>query len=261
MFRNAADRIPVFIVLVFSAIDFVVYFLVNNLWWLAAYALLMIVPRSVICAWNHHHQHTRTFRSEPLNRLLEFFYALHTGVTTNLWLLHHVLGHHKNFLDQDRDESAWQRPDGTTMGVLQYTLTVAGTAYYRGYLVGRKYPRIQRDFLLYSMLTLAAVVFLCWFRLLPALLVFVLPMIISVLFTAWVTYDHHSGLDTEDEFKASYNNTNRIFNLLTGNLGYHTAHHYRQGLHWSKLPELHESIKHLIPPRLMRDARFVLSES
>ena len=261
MFRNAADRIPVFIVLVFSAIDFVVYFLVNNLWWLAAYALFMIVPRSVICAWNHHHQHTRTFRSEPLNRLLEFFYALHTGVTTNLWLLHHVLGHHKNFLDQARDESAWRRPDGTTMGVLQYTLTVAGTAYYRGYLVGRKYPRIQRDFLLYSMLTLAVVVFLCWFRLLPALLVFVLPMIISVLFTAWVTYDHHSGLDTEDEFKASYNNTNRIFNLLTGNLGYHTAHHYRQGMHWSRLPELHEGIKHRIPPELLRNARFVIAET
>ena len=107
MFRNAADRIPVFIVLVFSAIDFVVYFLVNNLWWLAAYALFMIVPRSVICAWNHHHQHTRTFRSEPLNRLLEFFYALHTGVTTNLWLLHHVLGHHKNFLDQAPWMAMW----------------------------------------------------------------------------------------------------------------------------------------------------------
>jgi len=105
------------------------------------------------------------------------------------------------------------------------------------------------------------VALLSWFRFVPALLVFVLPMVISLLFTVWVTYEHHSGLDTDEEFHASYNNNNRLFNFLTGNLGYHTAHHYRQGLHWSKLPELHESIKHLIPPRLMRDARFVLNES
>ncbi|MCZ6832103.1 MAG: fatty acid desaturase [Gammaproteobacteria bacterium] len=261
MFRYAADRVPVFIVLALSLIDFVVYFTLSNVWWLAAYALLVIIPKGVICAWNHHHQHTLTFHAKPLNRVLEFFYALHTGVTTNLWVLHHVLGHHKNFLDQRRDESGWQRADGSTMGVLEYTFSVAATAYYRGYKVGRSYPRVQRDFLLFSVLALAGVGLLCWFRPLPALLVFVLPMIVSLVFTVWVTYDHHSGLDTDDAYQASYNNTNRLFNFLTGNLGYHTAHHYRQGVHWSKLPELHESIKHLIPPELLRNARFVLSKA
>ncbi len=82
----------------------------------------------------------------------------------------------------------------------------------------------------------------------------------SLLFTAWVTHDHHSGLDTDDAFQASYNNENALFNLLTGNLGYHTAHHYRQGLHWSKLPELHEKIRHQIPPELIRNSRFVLAD-
>jgi fatty acid desaturase len=239
MFRFAADRTPVFLVLMLSTIDFIAYFRIDSTAWLAAYALVMLIPKGLICAWNHHHQHTLTFHAKPLNRLLEFFYALHTGVTTNLWVLHHVLGHHRNFLDQSRDESAWQRADGSTMGVIEYTLTIAGTAYYRGYKVGRKFPRVQRDFLIYSVLTLAGVALLCWYRLTPALIVFVGPMVISLLFTAWVTYDHHSGLDAEDPFEASYNNANRIFNLLTGNLGYHTAHHYRQGLHWSKLPELH----------------------
>ena len=41
-----------------------------------------------------------------------------------------------------------------------------------------------------------------------------------------------------------------IYNLLTGNLGYHTAHHHKQGLHWSRLPELHEKIKDKIPENL-----------
>ena len=122
MFRFAADRLPVFIVLLFSILDFTVYFLVENIWWLLLYFLLMIIPKGIICAWNHHHQHTPTFFLRPLNRLLEFFYALHTGATTNLWVLHHVLGHHRNFLDQSKDESAWQRKDGNAMNTLEYTL-------------------------------------------------------------------------------------------------------------------------------------------
>lgn len=261
MFRFAEDRVPVFIILVISLIDFIVYLLVDDIWWLAGYTLLSIIPRGVICAWNHHHQHTVTFHVKFLNRILEFFYALHTGVTTNLWVLHHVLGHHRNFLDQTRDESRWKRADGQPMDVFEYTLTTAGTAYFRGYQSGRKFPRVQRDFLLYSAFTLFGITLLCWFRFVPAFFVYVIPMVISLLFTAWVTHDHHSGLDTDDEFQASYNNTNRLFNLLTGNLGYHTAHHYRQGLHWSKLPELHERIKDRIPPALIRNARFVLTDT
>ncbi|MDH3978714.1 MAG: fatty acid desaturase [Gammaproteobacteria bacterium] len=261
MFRFSADRIPVFIVLVISMIDFIVYFSVNQVGWLIGYTLISIIPKGVICAWNHHHQHTVTFHSKTLNRLLEFFYALHTGVSTNLWVLHHVHGHHRNFLDQTRDESGWKRSDGRTMGALEYTLIVTGTAYFRGYQVGKRFPRLQRDFLLYSALTLIGVGLLCWFRFVPALCVFVLPMIISLLFTVWVTHDHHSGLDTDDAFEASYNNENPLFNFLTGNLGYHTAHHYRPGLHWSKLPELHEKIRHRIPAELMRNARFVLADA
>ncbi len=261
MFRYASDRVPVLLVLALSVIDFLVYFQVNDTWWLAGYTLLMIMPKGLVCAWNHHHQHTLTFHFKPLNRLLEFFYALHTGVTTNLWVLHHVLGHHKHFLDQTCDESGWKRKDGRTMGVLEYTFTVASTAYYRGFQVGRKHPRVQRNFLLFSSVTFAGVALLCWYRPVPALFVFLLPMMISLLFTVWVTFEHHSGLETDDAFHASFNNTNRLFNFLTGNLGYHTAHHYRLGLHWSKLPGLHESIKHLIPLGLIRDSRFVLSNT
>ena len=239
------------LVLLFSALDFSVYLTVNDGWWLAGYMVFMILPKGIVCAWNHHHQHTRTFHSPALNRVLEFFYALHTGVTTNLWVLHHVLGHHRNYLDQTRDESAWQRADGSSMGAIEYTLNIAGTAYQRGFKVGKKFPRVRRDFVVYGLLTLVGVLALVWYRPIPAVFVFVLPMIISLLFTSWVTYDHHTGLDTDDLFTASYNNTSYVYNMLTGNLGYHTAHHYRQGVHWSKLPELHKEIEDRIPVELV----------
>jgi fatty acid desaturase len=250
IFRYKEDRLPVFIILALTIIDFVLYFTVDSLSLLFAYYLVMIIPKSAICAWNHHHQHLFTFRQASLNRILEFFYALHTGVTTNLWRLHHVLGHHLNFLDQTKDESRWQRKNGSKMGPIEYTLNVAFTAYSRGYVVGKKHPKQLKPFLVYTLITFIILAMLIWFNPVAALMLFVLPMITSLLFTAYATYDHHSGLDTENEFEASRNNMNPLYNFFTGNLGYHTAHHHKQGVHWSKLPALHATIKDKIPDYL-----------
>lgn len=256
VFRYASDRLPVAIILTFSLVDFSLYFLVSNTAVLAAFWLAMIIPKGKICAWNHHHQHTLTFKNKALNRFLEFFYALHTGVTTNLWLLHHVLGHHANYMDQTKDESRWQRKSGETMGEIEYSLNVAGTAYTRGFRVGTEYPKIQKTFIIYTLITMTVVAVMAYFKPIPTLFLFVLPMIIGLILTAWATYEHHSGLSTENEFEASRNNLSRFYNITTGNLGYHTAHHLKQGLHWSLLPALHEKIKDKIPPHLITHSAF-----
>ncbi len=246
IFKFSADRLPIAIILSLTLLDFIIFFTVRNAGVLVAYWLTMILPKGIICAWNHHHQHRNVFIQKSLNRILEFFYSLHTGVTTNLWLLHHNLGHHKNYLDQTKDQSRWKRKDGTTMGVIKYTFDVALTAYSRGFKIGKDYPKQQQQFLLYSAITILVIIALTIFNPVNALFIIILPMICSLLFTAWTTYDHHAGLDTQDEFAASRDTTSRFYNLLTGNLGYHTAHHFKQGVHWSKLPELHEQIKHKI---------------
>ncbi|VAW71673.1 hypothetical protein MNBD_GAMMA10-1029, partial [hydrothermal vent metagenome] len=49
-----------------------------------------------------------------------------------------------------------------------------------------------------------------------------------------------------------HNNLSPLYNLFTGNLGYHTAHHHKQGVHWSRLPELHAQIASRIPDRLYK---------
>jgi fatty acid desaturase len=256
LFKYPEDRLPVQIAVGLTVLDFTMYATVSSPWLLIAYWLLMVIPKGVLSAWNHHHQHVATFRSTTLNRLLELCYALHTGVTTNTWLLHHVLGHHQNFLDQEKDESRWRRKDGQLMGVLEYTVTVAATAYPRAFQVGKRYAAHQRQFVIFTTLTALLVAGLIIYRPLAGVMLFLLPMICSMLYTAWVTYDHHSGLDTDDHFQASYNNLNRVFNRLTGNLGYHTAHHHRQGVHWSKLPDLHARIENRIPAHLYRKSTF-----
>ncbi|MEH6456978.1 MAG: fatty acid desaturase [Cocleimonas sp.] len=247
MFKFAADRIPVTVILLLTLLDFVVFFITENIWIFAVYLLIMIIPKACISAWNHHHQHAQVFKQKALNRILEIFYALHTGITTNLWVLHHNIGHHKNFLDQEKDESRWKRKDGSTMNRWEYTFLVAITAYPRGFKVGKKFPKMQKDFVTFTGITLLVLIGLTIYNPLSALFVFILPMVISLSYTALATYKHHAGLDTTDQFAASYNDTSKLYNWLTGNLGYHTAHHYKHGIHWSKLPELHEQIKSKIP--------------
>lgn len=247
MFSFPVDRIPVSIILTVSLIDAAVFFTVQSVVLLAAYWIIMIVPRGVICAWNHHHQHRNVFKHKITNRILEFFYALHTGVTTNLWLLHHNYGHHRNYLDQDKDQSGWKRKDGSTMSMLGYTFRVTITAYYRGFMVGKDFPKQRQQFVLYGLLTLLIIVGLAIYNPVAALFVIILPMIGSLIFTVWTTYDHHAGINTQDQFAASNNITSKWYNWFTGNLGLHTAHHFKQGVHWSELPALHELIKHKIP--------------
>jgi fatty acid desaturase len=255
-FKYSEDRLPVSIAVCLTALDFAAYFQLTSTGWLIGYWLFMMIPKGVLSAWNHHHQHVSTFRSTVLNRMLEVCYALHTGITTNTWVLHHVLGHHQNFLDQTKDESRWKRDAGQPMGMVEYTVTVAATAYPRAYQVGKRHPRFQRDFLIFGGLTALLVTALIIAKPMQGFMLFLLPMITSLLYTVWVTYDHHAGLDTDDHFQASYNIMNRWFNRLTGNLGYHTAHHHRQGVHWSRLPDLHARIAHKIPAHLYRKSTF-----
>ncbi len=249
-FRYPADRRPTAIVVATTALSVSLYLLVDSPWILLGYWALMLVPRGGMSAWNHHHQHCMTFRSTAANRFLELCYGLHTGMTTNLWVLHHVFGHHLNYLDQTKDESRWTRDDGAKMGTLEYVLTISATAYPRAYEVGKRYPKHQRTFVIFALLAVAVVAALVWYRPIPGLIVFVMPMISTLLWTSWATYDHHAGLSTDDPFEASYNIESKLYNLISCNLGYHTAHHLRPGMHWSRLPELHESIKSQIPAHL-----------
>lgn len=253
-FRYSSDRpVVAFIVGLFLA-DLLIFFFVNNIWLVLLWMSLGIVPKICICAWNHHHQHLHTFYQPFLNRLLEIVYTFHTGITTNAWVLHHVLGHHINYLDQEKDESKWMRQDGTTMGEFEYTAKLALSGYPTAIGVGLRFPRYLTGLFGMGTLVLILLVGLFAYNWQNALILFALPMVTGYVFTCWATYAHHAGLDTENHFEASYNVMHRWFNVCTGNLGYHTAHHVKPGLHWSKLPEYHASISDKIPAHLYRKA-------
>ena len=138
------------------------------------------------------------------------------------------------------------------MRELEYSLNVAATSYWRGYQVGKNFPAERNTFVLFSAITFFMLASLIWYKPIPALFLFVLPMPMGLFMTAWATFEHHSGLSTDNPYEASFNNLNKWYNLFTGNLGYHTAHHHNGGLHWSKLPRLHARLADKIPDSLIR---------
>ncbi|QSQ20096.1 fatty acid desaturase [Pyxidicoccus parkwayensis] len=252
LFRNPRDRIPVLLFLIVFALDLTVYFTARSWWLPILWLALWVIPKGWICAWNHHHQHVPTFRHALPNRLLDVVFGFQTGVTSHAWFLHHVLGHHRNYLDQEKDEARWKRRDGTPMGEVEFSVINTLVAYPRAFRVGLAHPRVLPVFLGMGALQVALLGLLFWHDAYNALWVFLLPMAVSLYVTVWATYFHHVGLDATEHTAASYNIVHRGYNLMTGNLGYHTAHHARHGVHWSQLPELHAQLAHDIPASLYR---------
>jgi fatty acid desaturase len=247
LLRHREDRLPVALFFLFFAADFAVYWTAARWWVPVLWFALTVIPKGWVCAWNHHHQHLSMFRPAVLNRLLELGFALQTGVTTNAWTLHHVLGHHVHYLDPKADESGWMNPDGSAMGLTEYTWKNTLAAYPRIWKVGEKYPKHRRLFVYAAAWTAVVVALLIAHNPYNALFVYVLPMVSLLAGTVWVTWFHHANLHTNDPFHASNNTLDPLYNLVTGNLGYHTAHHQKQALHWSKLPALHAEIAGRIP--------------
>jgi fatty acid desaturase len=255
--RYEADRRAVVWVGVMLAAHATVFFLAPA--WVAA---LFVIPLTVgsmfVAAINHHHQHFNVFQSAWMNRVFDLALALQTGVSPYAWVLHHNLGHHVNYLHQrphaEPDESKWTRRDGTQMGRIEYTIDLLLHHQLDILRVGLRYPKYLRAFLwmklpLWSLIGLA-------FYLDPAnaFLVILLPGFLTLAHTVWVTYEHHAGFHSTSHDDASMNNVNPLFNYVTCNLGYHTAHHKRPGVHWSLLPQIHEEIKHRIPPEQIQTA-------
>jgi len=254
--RYKADRRAVAYVYALLGLHVAVFFVAPT-WVAGLFVIPLAVASMFVSAINHHHQHFNTFRSTLMNRVFDIALALQTGIAPFSWVLHHNLGHHVNYLNQrphaKPDESKWTRRDGSQMGRIEYTIDLLLHHQIDIFRVGRRYPKYFRQFLwmklpLYSIIGLAL-----YYNPVNAFLVILLPGFLALIHTAWVTYEHHAGAYPTSHYDASRNNTNPLFNYLTCNLGYHTAHHKRPGVHWSLLPKIHDEIKDRIPAELTQD--------
>jgi fatty acid desaturase len=116
--------------------------------------------------------------------------------------------------------------------------------------IGRRFPKVYRKLKLMTVASSLPLLALAWANWKMALVVFVGPMVLALVNVARLGYEQHAGLEADDHLAASRNIESRLYNVLTFNSGYHTAHHLEPAVHWSRLPELHRRIRAGIPEEL-----------
>lgn len=254
IYRHPADRVPSLFVLGLFFVQLTTFLLADSLAVVALVAACLTLLSAIPGAVAHNHNHRPVFLRDGLNRGYDVLLFLETGVLPYAWTLHHNLGHHKLYLDQARDPAPWRHADGRVMSRLWYDITGALRIYPEVFRIGRAYPELLRRFKRWAVISL--VVLGVFFLLDPAkaLILFVVPMPFMYLGLLDNTYMQHADLDLASEYTASRNTTNRFYNLVSGNLGYHAVHHIRPSVHWSELPALHERMKGLIPAGLQCDS-------
>jgi len=227
-------------------------FLAVDRGWLAALGVAALLPlQSVAIACVHNHHHQPVFTAAWANRLYEVVLFLETGLPPFLLTLHHNLGHHRTYLTPSADTLRWRRPDGQPMRFGEYLWVNFADVYRHTATLGRRHPAVRRKFRIMLAPSLLALGVLAAARPGRAVLVYLLPMVLTVLNVIRVGWEHHAGLDAHDHLTASRNRAGHLYNRLTFNSGYHTAHHLRPGLHWSQLPRFHQEIGDRIPAPLV----------
>ncbi|MEI9933681.1 MAG: fatty acid desaturase [Ferruginibacter sp.] len=82
------------------------------------------------------------------------------------------------------------------------------------------------------------------------ILYIIIPQQFALVTVLVFNYIQHVHADEESKFNHSRNFVSGFTNFMLFNNGFHTVHHYRASIHWSKLPEEHKKINHLIEPHL-----------
>lgn len=250
LIRHRADRWTVAYALGVLAVQAALYLWAEPLWLAALLVLLFQPVQAVAIACNHYQHHRPVFRRRLPNRLYELVLFLQTGMPPYLITLHHNLGHHRHYLEPEEDTLRWQRPDGT-MRSLAECLWHNTVGHLTGTVrIGRRFPRLYRRLKWMTLAGCLPLAALAWLDPAAAAIIFLLPMTLALANVARLGYQQHAGLDLDDHLGASRNVEGRLYNLLTFNSGYHTAHHLRPGVHWSDLPALHAEIRGGIPAAL-----------
>jgi beta-carotene hydroxylase len=221
--------------------------------WMAVAVLVLLPIQQLERACIHYHHHKYVFVVEPLNRLYELMLFFGTGLSPYQFTLHHVLGHHRHYLDPVKDPLRWRRDDGSPMGLIEFL--AIGTVNLYGYPLkhGRKYPELYRRFIRWMIISFALLAVLVALRPMHAAIVFLAPMFILMVDIIRLNLWQHVGLASNDDMTASRNIVGAVYNYITFNSGFHTAHHIEPSTHWSRLPAVHARIAERIPDNLILD--------
>lgn len=220
-------------------------------WFTGPWIIAASIPLCFICCIiAHNHMHHPTFRGRMWNSVFQLLLMFGigqppTGIITAHNERHH--GHPDGEEDFVRTNLVGFRSNA--LNLLAFPFVSIATMFREkpGDLKRwrKTRPRLFRQALL------ERIVF--WSTIIPALvmdwkstlLYLGLPWISAQLMLIGVNLLQHQDCDMGSEYDHSRNVTGRFANWFLLNNGFHTAHHLRPSMHWSRLPDYHE--KHIRP--------------
>jgi fatty acid desaturase len=206
---------------------------------------------------NHNHQHCRTFISRRLNALYGIALSLAIGLPATAIIPMHNFNHHvHNNHPADFVRAGIVAFRCNLLNLLLFPL-VALMRYApvkaRELAAWRHTrPHLFRQIWLERLAVYPVLLTLFVLRPLETALYFVIPQVFGQWGILAINHVQHDGCDPNSGLNHSRNFVGRWLNWWLLNNGFHTAHHARPGLHWSRLPEFHAKLSGRIDPALNR---------
>jgi fatty acid desaturase len=261
VFKHKIDLLPTLHALCVALTQLTLYVWIESPAWLLVAGLLMTPVCFLTVPITHNHFHVPIFNRQPLNRAIELILFFQNGFTEGSWKPTHNL-HHAHYLNrrsspERRDPNSWvDAPTGHKLKLRQYVFPFMLGHWKRH--PSMSFSRLRRgsswEVRLVRLLVMLGLILVHPFA---ACCLFLGPMAISQVLTAVHSYYQHAGLDTDDPYAASFNYHSPFYLY---NIGYHTAHHLKPRLHWSKLPVEHRQIEGRIPAQNMVSCYLSLSK-
>lgn len=220
--------------------------------WLFVAALVMAVSVSTIA---HNHNHLRMWRWKWLNVATDYWLTLFYGFPPFAWIPTHNQNHHKLNNRAGDYTATWRLTERNHLFMLLAYPTVSGYHQQRpimDYLrkTWSEHPRRALYFVSQYVVLgafLLTAFLLDWQK---ALLYVFVPQQVALFTVLVFNYLQHVHTDEESEWNHSRNFTSPLLNAWLFNNGFHTAHHFKAGVHWSKLPALHRELAPKVDPKL-----------
>ena len=219
-------------------------------WWFLVPLILLLRQTNLV---EHNHAHLRIFHSRALNEAFGWMCFLSNGVPLEFYEVHHVDNHHRhNNTDEDWSSifafKGCRFPDRAA-SMPRYILTFPHRTMISSlrWIMGHPERKMYRRF--WTSVGVVGVVSAGLVAINPVGFVkfFAIPWLGIFFGLGFTSYRHHLNC----EFTSPYDSSNVMrgipFEILGFNIGFHVSHHMKPALHWSLLPEHHESIEHLIP--------------
>lgn len=218
--------------------------------WTGVFRNFLSIPLSglfafIACTATHNQMHLPVFRSGLWNSIYQIALAFAIGQPPTGIITAHNIRHHQHAeseLDFVRTSLVGFRSNALNILLFPF---IAITAMYRGKKSDladwkAKRPRLYRQAIIERAVFYAAIVALLIADWRATLLFLFLPWISAQIVLVGMNLLQHQDCDSDSEYNHSRNLTGKTENFFLLNSGYHTAHHIRPAMHWSRLPNFHD---------------------